>query len=242
MTNKTFDMTDGHSMPINERGADPDPVAILTICFAGVGMLSGVAATIMQFAETRRRRREERREEREALAEARIAADRLILVGHTLIGGIDSLERNASVALSFARRESSAEGKKTTFSFGSNPISVSGASLEMWNLLVDDVCNNIRLINRFVLEYNQHIGVLFEKVRLLQASSPSLEHEIERLLHYGLSQADSLNRQLARFQSLTAKTPLPRALAVFNDVCREARYLVGRMESLADELLYRRLR
>jgi hypothetical protein len=38
-------------------------------------------------------------------------------------------------------------------------------------LLVDDVCTNVKLINRLVLDYNSQMEVLFSKVRSLQAAS-----------------------------------------------------------------------
>jgi len=63
---------------------DPDPIAIVTICFAGVAMVSGVANTVVQLLENRRRGRDENRKTLERLSEVLISRDLLMNTGQVL--------------------------------------------------------------------------------------------------------------------------------------------------------------
>jgi hypothetical protein len=222
--------------PTLPKHSDPDPIAILTICFAGVGMVSGVATTLMHYYETRRRGREESRFESDALSDLLIVSDRLISIGDHLNAAIDALQRDASVALSFSTRQGiSRESARPTFTFGANPIFVSGASKEMWNLLVDDVCANVQIINRFVLEYSEQVNLLFEKMRIWEGKAPGRMMEKE-LFYEARRSAHSFHDALAKFQALTAKTPLSRAQTLFQDLCGEAKNLIRSMDQLHSRL------
>lgn len=122
------------------RDADPDPIAIITICFAAVGMISGVAATIINLGEARRRGREEARTEREAIGDFMIAIDQLTMSGRQLVSAINALERDSRIALSFPSTHAGGrerlQSRKKTFAFGRHVVTVDGPSREMWNLLV----------------------------------------------------------------------------------------------------------
>jgi hypothetical protein len=216
--------------------SDPDPIAIVTICFAGVGMLSGLANTLIHYYEERRRGREESRSESDALSDVLIVADRIVSIGEHLNTAIDALQRDASVALSFSTRQGiSVKKGRPTFTFGANPILVSGASKDMWNLLVDDVCANVQIINRFVLEYSEQVNLLFEKMRIWEGRAPRRLIETE-VFYEARERVHSFHDALAKFQALTAKTPLPRAQTVFQDLCGEAKNLVQSMNQLHSRL------
>ena len=155
------------------RDADPDPIAIITLCFAAVGMISGVAATIINLGEARRRGREEARTEREAIGDFMIAIDQLTMSGRQLVSAINALERDSRIALSFPSTHAGGrerlQSRKKTFAFGRHVVTVDGPSREMWNLLVDDVCANVKVMNRFVLEYSERLMQLFEATRRFQS-------------------------------------------------------------------------
>jgi hypothetical protein len=220
-------MRDQDEPTVTLRVADPDPIAIMTIAFAGVAMLSGVATTLFQGLELRRRGREEDISRQERIADVVVAMDRVVGAGRHLVESIDALERNAAIAISFSHRARAFarnESQKPHFAFGENVVSVSGSSRELWDLLVDDVCNNVRLVNRFVLEFTEHLGLLFERLRHLEME-PGVELE-GGLLEYARGRAHRFQTTVAKFQALTSKTPLPRAQQVFSDVCAEGRDLV----------------
>jgi len=80
-----------------QQGIDPDPIAILTVCFSGVAMVSAVSSTILQLLEGRRRKREDDRSEEEAFTEIQIAADRVVSSGHRLHGVIEGLNQDATL-------------------------------------------------------------------------------------------------------------------------------------------------
>jgi hypothetical protein len=220
------------------QGADPDPVAILTIAFAGVGLLSGAAATVIQAVESRRRHREETRSRQERVADVMTSADRVILAAGHLLESINAFERDAALALSFseqARRSQRLESPKPHFAFGENLISVSGSSREMWDLLVDDVCSNVRLVNRFVLEFTEQLTLLFDRLRLLEAVA-SVEFERSGIVAHARERAYSFQGTVAKFQALTSKTPLPRASQVFGNLCNKGRELVLIVEGMVERL------
>jgi hypothetical protein len=93
----------------NIEFVDPDPIAIVTICFAGIAMVSGVANTIIQILENRRRSRDENRKALEKLSEVLITRDLMMNTGQHLRESIGAFRRDARVAVSFDPRLASAE-------------------------------------------------------------------------------------------------------------------------------------
>jgi hypothetical protein len=222
---------------MGHRETDPDPIAVLGVCFAGVTMVSGIVVTITRLLETEARRREEMRAERESLAEILVVIDRVIATGQHISKTIDNLQRDGTVALSFSSaRNIQGEITRPRFALGESTVSVSGSSREMWNLLVDDACDNVKLINRLVLDYCEQLDLLFEKIRLWQSREVGRWNQLE--VRDVMRRAYSLQERFKTFQSLTAKTPLPRAQEVFYNMCQEARMLVQAIDELAITFRY----
>jgi hypothetical protein len=222
---------------------DPDPIAVLTACVAGIGMLSSVVSTVVNLIESRRRSKDERRIVGERLADVLISRDRLRSTALHISQSIGAFRPDANLALSFREDRPSSRlrdgSPRARFQFGSVPVAVHGASREMWNLLVDDVCDNIKAINRNILDYNGELTQLFEKLRAFQASSPDQTEYIERIIGYTMQRAHAIQAALDKFQSLTSKTPLNRALAAFADVRDEAQDLIATIEDLTSQLIGR---
>ena len=219
------------------RSGDPDPITILTLCFAGVSMVAAVSNTLVNIFESRRKRREEYRVAREAYAEVLVSADRLRRLGSGVTAAIQDLRRDAKIALGFLDPRRKASDLK--FAIGANAIHVSESQKEMWNMLVDNVANNIKTVNRLVVDYTTEVSAFMDETIKFEAT---YEFPFEsELIHYIYSRQSSLSQNIARFQALSQKSALSRAEIIFEAVCEDAEQLVREFDRIIITRLPRRL-
>ena len=194
----------------------------------------------------KRQRREDARQEQEALADLLVVADRLTGIGRRLTSSIESLERDSGVALSFLTRQASKEDppskllkgtgqasdedratrllKGRRLKPGQNLVTVSGSSREMWDLLVDDVCAHVKLINSLVLDYTAQLPPLIQALRRLSART---DVPAEVIARYTDERATVLQKKADAFQALGPRASLAKAQAAFLEMCNEARNFVA---------------
>jgi hypothetical protein len=213
------------------HGADPDPIAVMTICFAGIGMVSGVAATVVSIVESRRSRRQEANHEREAWTELQIIHDRMAMPGRQIMDSIDSLERNSQIALSFTTQR-----PNDKFAMGKSVVTVSGASRSMWDLLIDDICMNIKTLNRYVLEYSELLPELFASARRMQGMSTQASSYLHHAFREVFNLSVVFHQTLEKFQGITSRTPLVRAQSILKDLCNIAISLIQAMDTQFSDL------
>jgi len=125
------------------------------------------------------------------------------------------------------------------FALGKHNVVVSGASRDIWNLLVDDICARIQQINRITMDYSESLQNFFEKARYLSLVSDRMRVSEREMLHYAYRRAQTFNELLGRFQSLSARSTLSRARQVFADLSSEAIQLVNDMEEIASNISHK---
>jgi len=152
----------------NYRISDPDPVTLITLCFAGIGMGAGVAAAIMQGISLLRQLQEDKSREREFEAELFSEYEQLRIRIRNMNNTIREFRRNAKIAESFVDFSKKSNENQGKFLMGATVIRLSGNSLQIWNLLVDNIATDIRLMNRYVIESTESISKIY---RLISSSS-----------------------------------------------------------------------
>lgn len=218
--------------------ADPDPVAIVTLCFGGVSMVAALGNFILGLRKSRRERREESRNERLAAADFLVMADRLSGIGHRLTIAIEALSRNSGVALSFLPRARFRESGRPaltgrTMRPGQNLVHVHGASREMWEILVDDVCGNVKTINKCVLDYTELLPQVFEELR---RTGIRFEIPVDGLIEYLGGRAVALQSKADAFQGLGPKASLTKAERTFQDLCDEAQNFMRAVDEIVAQM------
>lgn len=218
-----FDSPQIHRKP---ESADPDPLTILALCFAGVSMVASAGNTVTNVLESRRKRREERRATREDYAQILISRDRVRYLGDSIVAIIQAMARDARIAIAFL--EPARGERPATYAIGKQSIELSQSDASVWNLLVDNVCDNIKALNRLLLEYSVELRSLIEQLTKYEVK---YERSVSGLIKYVSQHQQRLNSHIQQFQALSQKSSLQRAVRLLEQTCIGAENLIREIET-----------
>ncbi len=203
----------------NYKIGDPDPVTLIALCFAGIGMGAGVASAIMQGVILRRQRLSDKFRERETESELFAEYEQLKIRLRNINITVNEFRRNAKIAESFLDISKKSNENQGRFLMGSTVVELAGNSLQIWNLLVENIATDIKLMNRYVIESTESISSIYRLLLALTKHNKKFFYMMTEYMDKVYYEAENFKKLLARYHSLTPKTPIGRALKLLHDLC-----------------------